>query len=449
MGYIASYYNFQVTRPDNSMILYNTRTGSLVFIDNKEQAKKIEAILKEPILNIKDDIFKALHENGFIVSQDVDEIQTVAKNFMLANTSKSSLSITVLPTEFCNFKCPYCFVVEDGEFAKMSVQVYNAIFELISQYVNCSEQNVTVTIGWFGGEPLLCVDEIETFMLRLIALQNEHTNMTLRSKIVTNGYLLDYDTFKRLYSVKVKNFQITLDGDRDNHDKWRMLKSGKATFDTVYRNLLNIKSKCAFSDFSISIRGNFLRSNIESMKLLAERVAGDFKGDERFDLSFRPVVDFTTKKDVQGVDRNDYCEKQEAVAIQGELLQHMSGKENISNRMFSPFPFPINKWCNVSKQTSYIFDPNGLVFACDSILSDKSQAIGKLQANGTIEFNDKAKIWRSSIFQTNKYPKCQTCKMLPVCLGGCTRQRLLQGEGICIWTQEMIMKSLMEYRVNA
>uniref|UniRef100_UPI0006D1B8BD SPASM domain-containing protein n=1 Tax=Clostridium sp. NkU-1 TaxID=1095009 RepID=UPI0006D1B8BD len=143
--------------------------------------------------------------------------------------------------------------------------------------------------------------------------------------------------------------------------------------------------------------------------------------------------------------KDDYCNKQESVKIQEKLFSDMQGYGNKGNRMFNPLPYPINKWCNVNKQNSFIFNPDGLVFACDSVLSDKREAIGVIQEDGTIAYNEKKSVWRNSIFQSDKYGKCQKCKILPVCLGGCTRQRLIAGKGVCTWTPEIITESLMKY----
>ncbi|MDR1772661.1 MAG: SPASM domain-containing protein [Hungatella sp.] len=445
MKYISSYYNFQVTRNDGTLLLYNTRTGSLIFIDKIESAEKIKEMLNEPDKYLETDDFNVLRDNGFIILKDCDEIHEVAKGFSLVNNSKSSLSITILPTIYCNFNCPYCFVVEDGKFTSMKQRIYNAIYNLILRYIKNYSDKITVTIGWFGGEPMLCVKDMENFMNRLIELEKEYNNITLHGKIVTNGFFLNYDNFLRLYEAGIKNFQVTLDGDKENHDKLRTLKDGNPTFDIIYKNLLSIKNDCKYEDFLISLRGNFLRSNIKSMKQLAQKMIVDFKGDERFNLSFRPVVDFSIKKNKHGVAKDDYCNKQESVKIQEKLFSDMQGYGNKGNRMFNPLPYPINKWCNVNKQNSFIFNPDGLVFACDSVLSDKREAIGVIQEDGTIAYNEKESVWRSSIFQSDKYGKCQICKILPVCLGGCTRQRLIVGKGVCTWTPEIITESLMKY----
>lgn len=444
----TSYYNFQIERNDGSLLLYNSRTGAIVFVDNVEQIKQVEDILKEPNKYIETDILNALFNNGFIISDNIDEIKIVAQNFIEANMDRTNLNITILPTEFCNFKCPYCFIIEQGKFFKMNTDTYDSIYKFILQYIEQNKQKIILTIGWFGGEPLLCKSDIKNFMKRLIALENKYENLTLRGKMVTNGYLLNYETFIEMYDFKIRNFQITLDGDEKNHDSWRILKDGAPTFSTIYNNLLDIKNQCRESDISISIRGNFLKSNVDSMKKLARKIIRDFKDDNRFDLSFRPVVDFISKKDEKGVKDSDYCRNEEAIVIQKELSQVMVGKENTSNRMFSPFPMPINKWCNVCKQNSFIIDPKGLVFACDSVLSDKEQSIGKIKLDGSILYNSNIEIWKKNIFHTDKYVKCKVCKLLPVCLGGCTRQRLLNGEGVCTWTTDMIENELLKYSIT-
>lgn len=439
--YKQSYYNFVISSGEY-VCLYNAKTGCVGVL--KENKTKIMDILQNPNCFLEEDIFKDLLMNQFIIEDNRDEVYEIAYNVEGARKDEGSLNLIILPTEACNFSCPYCFVKENN--VHMDNEMYDRILRFIEKQCNkfhskC-EKPFKVSIGWFGGEPTLFAEDIVTFMNELAKKDIE-----LDGKIVTNGYLLTDDLFKMLLNAGVDNFQVTLDGDSDNHDKFRKLKNGDSTFDKIYSNLINIKNSFSGNDYHISIRGNFNKNNISSMKHLADKFLTDFEEDSRFDLSFRPVLDFEQARDKDVCDGIAFCSKQEALDIQSSLANLVYGKNdlNTSNRMFAVLPEPINKWCNVANNNSVIIDPQGNIFACDSIISDKHESIGKIEPDGEITYNSREKKWRETIFQSDKYPKCQQCKLLPVCLGGCTRERLKKGVGCCTWTVNYIEAMMEEY----
>lgn len=439
--YKQSYYNFVISSGEY-VCLYNSKTGCVGVL--KEDKTKIMKILSKPNSFTEDDVFKVLLENQFIIEADRDEIYEVACNMERANKDAGNLNLIILPTEACNFACPYCFVKENN--VHMDNEMYDSILRFIdnqcSKFHSYSKESLKISIGWFGGEPTLCAKDIVVFMKELMKRDIE-----LDGKIVTNGYLLTNELFEMLLDAGVNNFQVTLDGMADNHDRFRKLKNGDGSFAQIYANLMNIKNGFLANNYHISVRGNFNKENISSMEKLSEKFLVDFGEDPRFDISFRPVLDFEQTRDSNSSGEIAFCSKQEALDIQSSLANLVYGDNDLktSNRMFAVLPEPINKWCNVANSNSVIIDPKGNIFACDSVISDKNESIGKMGLDGEITYNAQEKRWRETIFQSAKYPKCQQCKLLPVCLGGCARERLNKGVGCCTWTVNYIEKMMEEY----
>ena len=80
------------------------------------------------------------------------------------------VGLTICPTMGCNFNCPYCF--EDHGRGKMSPEVQDDVVALAERMLDTSgSKNVGVT--WFGGEPLLAPDIIESLSERLMALAEQ------------------------------------------------------------------------------------------------------------------------------------------------------------------------------------------------------------------------------------------------------------------------------------
>jgi len=63
------------------------------------------------------------------------------------------LNLTILPTEQCNFRCFYCY--ESFKLGKMSKETSDSILKLVQKRASTLK---ILTIGWFGGEPLMAKD---------------------------------------------------------------------------------------------------------------------------------------------------------------------------------------------------------------------------------------------------------------------------------------------------
>ena len=138
-----------------------------------------------------------LHEQELLLSED--EIRSTLEKLkaLLNNT----LMLTIMPTEGCNFRCPYCY--EDHEIATMT----RATLDRIQEYITAQAPRFQhVRINWFGGEPTLCGDVILETNHLVQDLQKEH-GFQFSSSMTTNGYLLDAKHFREYYAAGITNYQ--------------------------------------------------------------------------------------------------------------------------------------------------------------------------------------------------------------------------------------------------
>ena len=83
--------------------------------------------------------------------------------------------------------------------------------------------------------------------------------------IITNGLLLTPEVVDRLLPFGLNGVKITLDGDRDTHNRMRPLRGGQGTFDRIIENIRRVAGKCR-----IAIGGNFDESSVDSYPALLE-----------------------------------------------------------------------------------------------------------------------------------------------------------------------------------
>ena len=117
----------------------------------------------------------------------------------------------------------------------------------------------SLSVTWYGGEPTLYLDMIEALSAQLRDACERRGAQYLPATIITNGYLLTEKTAQRLKAAGIEEAQVTLDGDRDTHNRRRPLKGGVGTFDRILENV------AASRDIlKIQIRINVDRSNADT-----------------------------------------------------------------------------------------------------------------------------------------------------------------------------------------
>src|SRR5215468_10815513 len=140
----------------------------------------------------------------------------------------------------CNLNCKYCFYLEkENLYPNTSEwQMSNEILEsYICQYIEAQSIPV-VSFAWQGGEPtLLGVD----YFRKVVELEKKYANgKRIENAFQTNGVLLN-DEWGEFLAKNQFLIGLSIDGPRKLHDKYRVDKSGRPTFDKVMRGLRYLK----------------------------------------------------------------------------------------------------------------------------------------------------------------------------------------------------------------
>ena len=148
-----------------------------------------------------------------------------------------TLRLIILTHGNCNFRCLYCY--EKFENIGMNQKTMNSIFDFAEEKIKSGNfENFLVSL--FGGEPLLGYKTIQYLSPKFQLLASQY-GLNYNSDMTTNGYLLDNRKAQKLITdYKCTNFQITLDGTAESHDKQRVLQNGSSSFERIYKNLLNL-----------------------------------------------------------------------------------------------------------------------------------------------------------------------------------------------------------------
>ena len=369
--------------------------NGLADVIKRPEYEWFKGVLNEEILSDdeeKNSIFKTLVERGYIVENDYDEsaerwaiIEQLKKNRQECINKCKSVSFVL--TYGCNFACPYCYEKGIESRTVMTREQVDQIFAI--------NDNSLEYIGLFGGEPLLLTNRsiIEYIISKA---------PTAKYNVITNGYYLE-EYFDLLKKVEWTTIQVTFDGERDIHNKTRILRGGQETFDKIYAGI----RLYAENKLPILIRMNVHPGNVESCMRLKTQIENEpWAQTIRFEMQEVFQVEGDNRKKIS----ETLMEQDVKSAQKNEILQRQG---SISNFLYSGQPLkPILRTCDAD-YTQIMYDPEGDVYACILSVGNKKKRVATYGDRMYYEENSLLKRDITTI------PKCRECKYALFCGGGC------------------------------
>ncbi|UHQ23748.1 radical SAM protein [Lysobacter sp. 5GHs7-4] len=302
---------------------------------------------------------------------------TISKTKVALSLDSRILELILLPTEKCNFRCSYCY--EDFELGKMPEYVRNGIKNLIRHRADSIK---ILKLSWFGGEPLLASDvilDIANFAKDVA----ESNDFVVTGGLTTNGYLLTENTVKRLSQVNHRSYQITLDGDREEHNRTRLRADGRGTFDEIWNNLIRMAE--IDESLDVTLRIHVSNSNQDSINRLLNRINDQLAYCGKFRIHFHRISNLGGDggKSVTELPWSEYK----------RILNDLSSRTSVqaSSEVVLSEEGEI---CYAAKPNSLLIRSDGRVGKCTVALSDPRNDVGVLAEDGTIQFsNERLRLW--------------------------------------------------------
>lgn len=404
--YKVSQFDIPVALADGSTLLFNAQSRSLILLA-ADETKAYRALTERsfPTATIDDRLLlQTLADGGHIVGENTDELAIVRDVFESRRSVPDHLSLTIAPTMACNFSCGYCFQGPEKPESKMSPEVEEAIFAAVGKLQNLKSLSLT----WYGGEPLMARDVIFRLSDRMIAYCDKH-KIRYSAGMVSNGYLLTAELAQQFYSRRIGWVQVTIDGDQETHDKMRPLTSGRGTFDKIVENIGTILDT---TPLSISTRVNVGRSCVTRAHALLDRFAElNFSKRGKIHTYFAKIETATEEGDgalhekLPQADFNRAMFDLEAKARELGLSATIAPSQSFEGL------------CVASAHNGYVVVPNGDVHKCWETAHDPSRRVGTVFELDKLRESANGQLWKQwSPFDN---PVCTACKILPLCGGQC------------------------------
>ncbi len=429
-----SIFNLRVPLPArDEVFLMNTLTDAQLIVSSD-----VAAMLERPddVGTLDDEAreaFRVLSEQGFLVADhDVDR-RALDRYFSDVRNDTTQLRVTVLTTLQCNFACDYCFQGDHGDYnktaAKMSLETAARVAQWIERELDRLHPESFV-LTFFGGEPLLNLPVMYELAERAWEASEER-GTKLSINVITNGLLLTPEVVDRLNPLGLNGIKITLDGDRDTHNRMRPLRGGQGTFDRIIENIRRVAGRC-----NISIGGNFDESSVDSYPALLDFLREQEFADSIKKVAFKPIIRSQpaaaappkgmlpmialgangkplngTCMTSAGSGAGSICDTCHFVDEKMSFLREETkahGFKTVDGLHMGP--------CEIHREHAHTIGPDGSLYACPGFTGEPSLSTGHIDGRRE-SARDNARLRFDAL---GAWKNCGDCAFIPVCAGGCS-----------------------------
>jgi uncharacterized protein len=437
-----SIFNLQVPLPDrNEVFLMNTFSDAQLLVSPDVPAL-LERVAQDDGEFTADEreTLDTLAENGFIVESHEAERRGLAEYFRSIRDDAQQMKVTVLTTLQCNFACDYCFQGDHGDhnlFAqKMSLEEAARVVAWIETRLDALHPSRLI-LTLFGGEPLL------NLPVAYYLAEKCHAACTARGieqkiTIITNGLLLTEEVVDRLLPFGLLGVKITLDGDRDTHNRLRPLRGKQGTFDRIIENMKRVGHK-----IPLTVGGNFDETSVDSYPALLDFLREQEFADNIVKVNFKPIIKQTpvspkpvglggakgiiplTAVSSTGKPLNGTCMTSAGAGTSvGSACdschfvdEKMTFLRDETRKRGFPTPDGVHMGpCEIHRKHAYTIGPDGALYACPGFTGEPTQSVGHIDG--------RQEAWRRSAAERfdalAPYKNCGDCSFIPVCAGGCS-----------------------------
>lgn len=404
-----SRYNY-LKQYESYCLAVNGRTSAVLLVDTRKypQAKDWKEQSMEGAL------FETLVQYGFLVSEEMDEVQELQIKHHKHLHEKEVLNVHLNPTLDCNLNCWYCY---EGhvEQSQMQEQTQERVLSYIRKQIRKGDYK-GVHISYFGGEPFLKYSQVICPLnLKLEELCDLY-QVSLSYSATTNGYLLNEfcDELEQAASApkfnRWKALQITLDGNENSHNELRKLKAdGTGSYHRIMLHLLRILKT---NKIDVHLRINYSNANIQELFEVLEDIPVYLRS--RLSVSLHRIWQTQAEEEQIGISEIYARLKDQGFNMDTHRL--MLGKREV---------------CYADRETQILINFDGNVFKCTARDFVPENRLGYLDKNGNLIFEGERWLQRK---ERNVWDnlRCANCKLIPICLGACSQLQFENSEVPCI-----------------
>lgn len=404
--YKKSIYNLVINNNKEEKIIYNTRTLGLATISNSEY-EMLDNVATQGPDNLQNEFWESMYDLGFVIDKDCDEIKILKYRINKERYSTERLKLTIALTMECNFSCSYCYQKENvtTTHGNMNIDIQDKLIDFIKEKSEkCKELHIT----WYGGEPLLAYDVLKRLSIIIMSICEEKA-VNYSAMIITNGYFLDKYKPKDFSMFNINEMQLTIDGPQEIHDKRRVLKGNKGTYERIIKNIQTFQEY-----FNLTLRVNIDKDNAKDLDDLINELVKN--GIYKPVITLAPVTNYKNSDDNKCMNNKEFCEV---------WLKFMKECKDNNLNVGTYLVPAMSYFCDADLLNSFVIDSEGYIYKCWENIGNKQLSIDNLIVDMV---KNKELYYDYLTYDPTEDVECKLCNILPICMGGCPYKRKIKYE---------------------
>ena len=426
-NFSMSRYNFLVPTK-KGCLLYNSFSGAVLLLGGPDSAGVSRLLASQPraidIEAFPDELLADLVAGSFLVPVSFDELQAVRDRFWEARR-ETPLALTLTTTLDCNLGCYYCY--EDRSEARLDATSAADIASWTRSKLLTSGRK-TLHVDWYGGEPLLNPEFIETASSLLQQLCRE-LEVVYSASIISNGTCWPEDVGAFIQRHKIRQAQISFDGMRHHHDLRRRFRDQRERISSFDLAVALVDQLLDF--VRVDVRINIDHKNEGDVLPFVEfaQSRGWFK--RKFPAVIQPAR-LSAYSETSAFMRKSELTVSEYDAVREAVRARASGNFRVEeSETPEGFPVPRSSVCAALANDSMVVGADQRLYRCGLQVSEPHRAVGVLKREATGPFRiigqddvlGAQQVWWDQ-FDPTKLSSCSRCSFLPICWGGCPKKHL-------------------------
>lgn len=341
----------------------------------------------------------------------------INKKVILTASSSVMTPIIKIVGNSCNLHCDYCFYHTQNQ-KVFKVMEEELLEKFIAEYLELFRGRVRFI--WHGGEPLLAGI---SFFQKITEYQKryQHNNQVIRNSVQTNATLItdEWASFLKEYKFDIG---VSLDGDKESHDRFRKNHHGRGSFDSAIKGVEILEKH--------DIQPGFIQVVTKNSQ---KRVREDFNFFANFlrarSWGINPYLDLDNlNKCMVGFNITN----EEFAAYLKLYIDYWLSRDDPNLRIreidnfFSGVQGRLARTCSFNGNCTSFFclEWDGKIYPCDRFSGKDEMLFGDLSKDSLIKILNGSRRLRYAWQVNTIHPNCVNCEWWQACHNGCSHHRI-------------------------
>ena len=354
-----------------------------------------------------DEIVNTL-EKEFIIKTD-ENLEILNRMFNEIDKSNKIIctNITLMISQACNLRCVYCYG-EGGEYSNKGYMDFDTAKAAVDWLMENSPEDQSISITFFGGEPLLSFELMEEIVeyANHKALEKKRT---IKYTMTTNGLLINDKVEKFLLEHNIYT-QISMDGTKETQDANRYYDNHKGCYDDVLYHTESLRKKN-----KLGVRATISPKDLDLVKNIEHLVLLGFSK-----VSWANASNLMNEEDFEKLKLSNHVLMNHFYELINNGDFEKAKKYNMITKFLNRIdnPTPKLRSCGAGRHMIAV-DIKGDIFPCHRFVGIEEFKLGNIK-NMKISEANKLPIYQQ--LGIHHFPECVKCEVQGLCGGACINE---------------------------